>query len=143
MKYIKFTYVDAQTNICVDKAPARNGPKFPEIKGLQYLFSAERKYPTDVPEFFGICDDDADLSIDGCFGEITEAEFIAERHEEINSRRPYPSWVINQEVWDNPLLLLVDLWSPPVAMPADAGTGEPPIRYTWNEETISWLKIEY
>jgi hypothetical protein len=41
MKYIKFTYVDAQTNICVNKAPAKNGPKFPEIKGLQYLFSAE------------------------------------------------------------------------------------------------------
>jgi hypothetical protein len=119
MKYLKFTYVDAQTNIRVDKAPARNGPKFPEIKGLQYFFAAERKYPTDVPEFFGFCDDNADLNIDGCFCEITNAEFIAERQEEINSRKPYLSWVLNQEVWDNPLLLLVDLWSPPVAMPND------------------------
>jgi hypothetical protein len=34
MKYVKFTYVDAKTDICVNKTPARNGPKFPEIKGL-------------------------------------------------------------------------------------------------------------
>ena len=136
MKYIKFTYVDAQTNICVNKAPAKNGPKFPEIKGLQYLFAAERNYPIDVPEFFGVCDDDADLSIDGCFGEIAEAEFIAERQEEINSRKPYLSWVLNQEVWDNPLLLLVDLWSPPVAMPNDGKN------YQWDEGTVSWKEIE-
>jgi hypothetical protein len=77
MRYIKFTYVDAQTGICVNKAPTRNGPKFPEVKGLQYLFALESNYPTDVPEFFGLCDDDADVNIDGCFGEITEAEFIA------------------------------------------------------------------
>jgi hypothetical protein len=136
MKYLKFTYVDAQTNIRVDKAPARNGPKFPEIKGLQYFFAAERKYPTDVPEFFGFCDDDADLNIDGCFGEITNAEFIAERQEEINSRKPYLSWVLNQEVWDNPLLLLVDLWLPPVAMPNDGKN------YQWDEGTVSWKEIE-
>jgi hypothetical protein len=136
MKYIKFTYVDAQTNICVNKAPARNGPKFPEIKGLQYLFSAERNYPKDVPEFFGICDDDAELSIDGCFGEITEAEFIAERQEEINARKPYPSWVLNQQVWNNYSLLLVDLWSPPVEMPNDGQ------HYQWDERTVSWKEVE-
>jgi hypothetical protein len=142
MRYIKFTYVDAQTGICVNKAPTRNGPKFPEVKGLQYLFALESKYPTDVPEFFGICDDDANLDIDGCFGEITEAEFIAERQEEINARKPYSSWVLNQEVWNDPLLLLVNLWSSPVAMPEDAGTGEPPKRYTWDEETTSWVERE-
>jgi hypothetical protein len=138
MKYIKFTYVDAQTNICVNKAPARNGPKFPEIKGLQYLFSAERNYPKDVPEFFGICDDDAELSIDGCFGEITEEDFIAERQEEINARKPYPSWVLNQEVWNDPLLLLVNLWSPPVPYPNDLEG--PPKRYQWDEDTVNWIE---
>lgn len=136
MKHVKFTYVDAQTNICVNKAPARNGPKFPELKGLQFVFAAERNYPTDVPEFFGICDDDADLEIDGCFGEITEAEFVAERHTEINARKPYPSWVVNQEAWDNPLMLLVDLWSPPIPYPDDGKF------YAWNEETISWKEVE-
>jgi hypothetical protein len=140
MKYIKFTYVDAQTNICVNKAQARNGPKFPEIKGLQYLFSAERNYPKDVPEFFGICDDDAELSIDGCFGKITEAEFIAERQEEINARKPHPSWVLNQEVWNDPLLLLVNLWSPPVPYPDDFE--DPPKRYTWDEDTVNWVEAE-
>jgi len=136
MKHVKFTYVDAQTNICVNKAPARNGPKFPEIKGLQFVFAAERNYPTDVPEFFGVCDDDADLEIDGCFGELTEAEFIAERHTEINSRKPYPSWVANQEVWNNPLMVLTDLWSPPIPYPDDEKF------YAWDEDTISWVEVE-
>jgi hypothetical protein len=136
MKFVKYTYVDAQTNVCVNKAPARNGPKEPEIKGLQYMFSAERKYPTDVPEFFGICDDDADLNIDGCFGEITEAEFIAERQTEINARKKYASWVVNQTVWDDHLSWLNNLWSPPVPYPDDGKF------YEWDEETVNWKKIE-
>lgn len=136
MKYIKYTYVDAQTNICVNKAPARNGPKHPNIKGLQFIFAAERKYPTDVPEFFGICDDDADLSIDGCFGEISEADFIAERHTEIESRRPFPSWIVNQAIWDNHLTLLVDFWEAPAPMPEGDGM------YSWDEATGSWTAVE-
>jgi hypothetical protein len=135
MKKIKFTYVDSITEISVAKEPAKNGPHFPKIKGLQFVFAAERKYPTDVPEFFGTCDDDADLGIDGCFGEITEAEFATERQTEINSRKPFASWVVNQEVWDNPLMRLVDLWSPPVSYPDDG-------MYSWDEETTSWVAIE-
>jgi hypothetical protein len=134
--HIKFTYVDSVTQISVEKEPSRHGPHFPKIKGLNYLFAAESKYPTDVPEFFGLCDDDSDLSIDGCFGEITEAEFIAKRQEEINARKPYPSWVLNQEVWNDPLLLLVDLWSPPVEMPNDGQ------HYQWDERTVSWKEVE-
>ena len=85
MKYIKFTYVDAQTNICVNKAPAKNGPKFPEIKGLQYLFALERKYPTMVPEFIGECDDDAGL-IDGFLKVLDEAEVAQEQQAEVDSQ---------------------------------------------------------
>lgn len=133
MKFIKYTYVDAQTNVCVNKAPAKNGPKFPEIKGLQFVFAAERKYPTDVPEFFGTCDDDADLGIDGCFGELTEAEFIVERQTEINARKPFASWIVNQEVAENSTALLTDLWLPPVPYPNDGKF------YMWDEETISWV----
>jgi hypothetical protein len=136
MKYIKYTYVDAQTNVCVNKAPARNGPKEPEIKGLQFIFAAERKYPTDVPEFFGVCDDDAELNIDGCFGEITEAEFIAERQTEINARKKYPSWTVNQAIWDDHLSWLNDLWFPPVPYPNDGKF------YEWDEETISWKEVK-
>lgn len=136
MKYIKYTYVDAQTNVCVNKAPAKNGPKFPEIKGLQFVFAAERKYPTDVPEFFGTCDDDADLGIDGCFGELTEAEFIAERQAEINARKPFASWIVNQEVTENSTALLTDLWLPPTPYPNDGKF------YMWDEETTSWVEPE-
>ena len=136
MKFIKYTYVDAQTNVCVNKAPAKNGPKEPEIKGLQFVFAAERKYPTDVPEFFGICDDDADFKVDGCFGELTEAEFVAERQVESNARKPFASWILNVEVANDPLVRLVNLWSPPTPYPDD---GE---FYMWDEETTSWVQIE-
>jgi hypothetical protein len=47
--------------------------------------------------------------------------------------KPYNSWVLNETTC---------LWNAPVAMPEDAGTGEPPKRYTWNESTVSWDLLE-
>jgi hypothetical protein len=47
--------------------------------------------------------------------------------------KPYNSWVLNEDTC---------LWDAPVAMPEDAGTGEPPKRYTWDEATISWVEVE-
>jgi hypothetical protein len=47
--------------------------------------------------------------------------------------KPYNSWVLNEDTC---------LWESPVAMPADAGTGEPPKQYTWDEATTSWVEIE-
>ena len=46
--------------------------------------------------------------------------------------KPYNSWVLNEDTC---------LWDAPVAMPEDAGTGEPPKRYTWDEETTSWVEV--
>jgi hypothetical protein len=43
--------------------------------------------------------------------------------------KPFASWVLNNDTAQ---------WDAPVAMPEDAGTGEPPKRYMWNEETTSW-----
>ena len=43
--------------------------------------------------------------------------------------KPYNSWVLNNETAN---------WDTPVAMPSDAGTGEPPKMYMWDEETTSW-----
>ena len=43
--------------------------------------------------------------------------------------KPYASWVLNETTC---------LWNAPVAMPSDAGQGDPPKTYTWNEETIGW-----
>jgi hypothetical protein len=46
--------------------------------------------------------------------------------------KPYPSWLLNEDTC---------LWDAPVAMPADAGTGEPPKIYTWDEATTSWVEV--
>jgi len=47
--------------------------------------------------------------------------------------KPYASWTLNTTTAD---------WQAPVALPEDAGTGEPPKAYRWNEETLSWVLIE-
>jgi hypothetical protein len=83
MKNIKFTYVDSVTRVSVAKEPAANGPEFPKIKGLQYLFARESLYPTHVPEFIGTCHSDAKI-IDGWIQELTEEELQRERGYEID-----------------------------------------------------------
>ena len=47
--------------------------------------------------------------------------------------KPYASWVLDNETAQ---------WNAPVAMPEDAGTGEPPKRYSWDEATTSWVVFE-
>jgi hypothetical protein len=47
--------------------------------------------------------------------------------------KPFASWILNEESC---------LWDAPVAMPEDAGTGEPPKQYTWDEATTSWVEVE-
>lgn len=47
------------------------------------------------------------------------------------SPKPYNSWVLVEETCQ---------WKAPVDMPADAGTGEPPKRYNWDESTTSWVE---
>ena len=46
--------------------------------------------------------------------------------------KPFASWLLNEETAQ---------WQAPVAMPEDAGTGEPPKRYTWDEDTTSWVEV--
>lgn len=45
--------------------------------------------------------------------------------------QPYPSWVLDADC----------NWQAPVPLPADAGTGEPPKMYSWDEETQSWVVV--
>jgi hypothetical protein len=45
-------------------------------------------------------------------------------------QKPFASWVLNEDTC---------LWDAPVAMPEDAGTGDK--RYTWDEDTISWVEV--
>jgi hypothetical protein len=47
--------------------------------------------------------------------------------------KPFNSWVLDEQTC---------LWNAPVPMPEDAGTGEPPKRYQWDEETVSWKEVE-
>ena len=46
--------------------------------------------------------------------------------------KPYASWVLDENTC---------LWNSPVAMPSDAGQGDPPKMYTWNEETVNWVEV--
>lgn len=47
--------------------------------------------------------------------------------------KPFASWLLNEETAQ---------WDAPVPMPEDAGTGEPPKRYTWDESTTNWIESE-
>ena len=47
--------------------------------------------------------------------------------------KPFASWVLNEESC---------LWDAPVPMPEDAGTGEPPKRYTWDEDSVNWIEVQ-
>lgn len=47
--------------------------------------------------------------------------------------KPFASWLLDEETAQ---------WNAPVAMPEDAGSGEPPKRYHWNEATTSWVESD-
>ena len=47
--------------------------------------------------------------------------------------KPYNSWLLDEDTC---------LWNAPVALPEDAGTGEPPKMYKWDEETVNWVLVE-
>ena len=93
MKYIKFTYVDAVTGISIAKQPATNGPVFPAVKGLEYVWARESRYPTNVPEFFGTCPDDADTKVDGVIGVYLQVDWETMRADEMWARNPVPQQV--------------------------------------------------
>ena len=46
--------------------------------------------------------------------------------------QPYPSWVLNNDTAQ---------WVAPIPMPEDAGTGDPPKIYSWDESTTSWVTM--
>ena len=46
--------------------------------------------------------------------------------------KPYASWILNNETAQ---------WAAPVDMPEDAGTGDPPKQYRWDEDTTNWVEI--
>ena len=88
MQYIKFTYVDAVTGISIASEPAQNGPVFPSVAGLEFVWARESRYPTDAPEFFGTCPEDADTQLDGVLGVYLQADWETMREDEMRARGP-------------------------------------------------------
>ncbi len=90
MKHIKFTYVDAVTGISIASETAANGPVFPPVAGLEFAWARTSRYPTDVPEFFGTCPDDAATQVDGVLGVYSQADWETMRDDEMRARNPVP-----------------------------------------------------
>lgn len=44
--------------------------------------------------------------------------------------KPFNSWVLVEETCQ---------WKAPVDMPGDAGTGDPPKMYSWDENVVNWV----
>lgn len=80
--YICVTHVDAVTGIPCTLAPMSHGPAFPDVKGLQIIWANETEWPTDRPLFFGTCDDDADITIQGIIKTLTEEQYLSMRDTE-------------------------------------------------------------
>lgn len=86
MKYLKFTYVDAVTGISVLDAPAANGPKFPAVDGLEFVWVRSTQYPTSIPEFFGTCPDTSFALVVGVIDVLTQGDFNAMHTAEMELR---------------------------------------------------------
>jgi hypothetical protein len=126
--FIVVTHIDAITGILGTQEPMKNGPVIPKINGLSIKFGTvigqflacnpdgTYVYP---PLYYGECDDDADISLEGVVKVISQQEFDEERKKEHLARKPYPSWVGDIETMD---------WRPPIRPP----------QISWNEDTVSW-----
>lgn len=109
MKYLKFTYVDAATGISIASEPARSGPAFPPVAGLEFMWARESQYPTDVPEFFGTCPDDSSTQIDGVLGVFGQADWEQMRADEVRARSPVPQEVARAQ--GKAALIVAGLWA--------------------------------
>lgn len=85
--HIKYTYIDAKTNIPATLAPMRHGPKVPDVAGLVFGFAEESRYPTEAPTFYGQCPEDADTDKPGVLAVITEAEYQQALATELDARK--------------------------------------------------------
>jgi hypothetical protein len=131
--YIAVTEVDAVTKIPCTSEPQRTGPSMPIIKGLQVRWVDSSTWPVSMdstgtylraPKYYGTCDDDADTTIAGVLQVLTEEEYQTLKTTEYQARKPYPSWVGNEETMT---------WTAPVSYPQDGNY------YDWDESTTSWV----
>lgn len=137
--HIVVTEVDAITKIPCTVEPQRTGPSMPAIKGLQIIWQDKSTWPVELasdgtylraPKYYGICDDDADITIAGVLQVLTEAEYDALKTAEHEARKPYPSWIGYPDTMT---------WAAPVTRPANAIMYGGNVAYKWDEATINWI----
>lgn len=46
--------------------------------------------------------------------------------------KPFASWILDENTGS---------WNPPKSMPSDAGTGDPPKMYMWDESITDWTEV--
>lgn len=85
--YICVTHVDAKTGIPCTEAPMRRGPAIPNVKGLKVRCANYTNWPTETPNFYGTCDDDADVSVAGVINVLSEQEYTSLVKTEVKARR--------------------------------------------------------
>ena len=130
---IVVTNIDARTGILCTVEPMRTGPAFPNVKGFQWVWQDESNWPVatiggvyqTAPKYYGTCDDDADTSLVGVLGVLSDVEYAILKTAEHQARKPFPSWIGNEETMT---------WQAPVTRPIDGF-------YQWDEPTLSWVKI--
>ena len=130
--YICITEVDAVTKIVCTAEPQRTGPSMPAVKGYTHLWHDSSTWPVETasngaylraPRYYGTCDDDADTTIAGVLQVLTFEEYQALKTAEHQARKPYPSWIGNEETMT---------WDAPISYPTEGN-------YYWDEPTTSWV----
>jgi len=133
--YICVTHIDAVTGIICTESAMSTGPSFPKVDGLVLHWVDESNWPvaTDnngvyltAPKYYGVCNDDADTDLVGVCGTMTEEEFTQLKRAEFYARRPYNSWLFDEDTL---------AWNAPVAYPDDGN------QYLWDESTMSWVQL--
>jgi hypothetical protein len=138
--FIAITQVDVITKIVCTQEPMRTGPEFPQIKGFIFQFDNSSIWPIsttengvyiNAPLLYGICDDDADITVAGVVSTYTAEEFESLKMSEYQARKPFPSWIGDINTMS---------WEPPTPYPVDGNN------YYWDESSITWIKrtvVEY
>jgi len=135
MIYLAITQIDIQTGIVCTAEPMRTGPAYPQIKGCNIVWCNKSTWPiattsdgahSVAPLFFGTCDDDADLTVSGVISTYTAKEYQSLKTAEHLARKPYASWIGNEETMT---------WEAPLPYPEDNK------KYRWDESSVSWAEI--
>lgn len=139
--YICITNVDVQTGVVCTESSMSNGPSLPFLKGFIFKWANESAWPilcnadgsyVAAPRHYGICDDDADVSVAGVLEVMTQSDWEYAKSIEIEARRPFASWVWSESD---------QMWMPPVLIPSDAVIKGGNVRYKWDEATVNWIRL--